>query len=136
MSLAFYASPIDFNKNEESKTMDIKKNKLDLNLLKQLTQTKESNESQIEKVHLNAHQDLKEENEAILSDFYNKEQDADLKSEVAQNSFTQDSYQGENIKTDYLIAGLNAGSKIEKATELGIKIFNEADFIKMINNND
>ena len=36
-------------------------------------------------------------------------------------------------KTDFLIAGENAGSKREKATKLGIKILNEKEFLKKIN---
>ena len=34
-------------------------------------------------------------------------------------------------KTDFVLAGEEAGSKLEKAQELGVKILNEADFIKM-----
>ncbi len=36
-------------------------------------------------------------------------------------------------KTDFLIAGEKAGSKIHKATHLGIKILNEKEFLKKIN---
>ena len=36
-------------------------------------------------------------------------------------------------KTDFLIAGEKAGSKINKATQLGIKILNEKDFLEKIN---
>ena len=36
-------------------------------------------------------------------------------------------------KTDFLIAGEKAGSKIDKATKLGIKILNEKDFLQKIN---
>ena len=36
-------------------------------------------------------------------------------------------------KTDFLIAGEKAGSKINKAKELGIKILNEKEFLKKIN---
>jgi DNA ligase (NAD+) len=36
-------------------------------------------------------------------------------------------------KTDYVLAGLNAGSKLEKAKELNIKVIDEADFEKLIN---
>lgn len=35
-------------------------------------------------------------------------------------------------KTDYLVAGENAGSKLEKATELGVKVLSEDDFQKLI----
>lgn len=37
-----------------------------------------------------------------------------------------------SVKTDFVVAGENAGSKIAKATELGVKILNEAEFLKMI----
>jgi DNA ligase (NAD+) len=35
-------------------------------------------------------------------------------------------------KTDYVLAGTEAGSKLDKATDLGIKVLNEADFLKLI----
>lgn len=35
-------------------------------------------------------------------------------------------------KTDYLVAGENAGSKLEKANELGVKVLSENDFQKLI----
>ena len=38
-----------------------------------------------------------------------------------------------NKKTDFLIAGEKAGSKIDKATKLGIKILNEKAFLEKIN---
>lgn len=34
--------------------------------------------------------------------------------------------------TDFLIAGVNPGSKLEKARELGVKIINEPEFLKML----
>ncbi len=36
-------------------------------------------------------------------------------------------------KTDFLIAGEKAGSKIDKASQLGVKILNEKEFLKKIN---
>ena len=36
-------------------------------------------------------------------------------------------------KTDFLITGEKAGSKIDKATQLGVKILNEKEFLKKIN---
>tara|TARA_B100000989_G_scaffold250461_1_gene198233 strand:- start:64 stop:195 length:132 start_codon:yes stop_codon:yes gene_type:complete len=36
-------------------------------------------------------------------------------------------------KTDFLIAGEKAGSKIDKAAKLGIKIIDEKEFLKKIN---
>jgi DNA ligase (NAD+) len=35
-------------------------------------------------------------------------------------------------KTDYLVAGEKAGSKLDKAKELGVKVLSEADFDKLI----
>jgi DNA ligase (NAD+) len=34
--------------------------------------------------------------------------------------------------TDYVVAGENAGSKLAKAKELGVKVISEADFLKMV----
>ncbi len=37
-----------------------------------------------------------------------------------------------STKTDYVLAGTDAGSKLEKAKELGIRIIDEAQFRKML----
>jgi len=37
-----------------------------------------------------------------------------------------------SAKTDYLIAGENPGSKVEKARQLGVSILDEAEFLKLI----
>ena len=39
-------------------------------------------------------------------------------------------------KTSYLLAGENAGSKFDKATNLGVIIISEDDFIGMLENNE
>jgi len=36
-------------------------------------------------------------------------------------------------KTDYLVAGEEAGSKLDKAQKVGVKILNEAEFLKLFN---
>ncbi|MGR6980872.1 NAD-dependent DNA ligase LigA [Testudinibacter sp. P27/CKL/0425] len=38
-----------------------------------------------------------------------------------------------SVKTDYLIAGEKAGSKLTKAQELGVQILSEADFLALVN---
>ena len=38
-------------------------------------------------------------------------------------------------KTSYVIAGENAGSKLDKARTLGVQILNEDDFLKLVNYN-
>lgn len=37
-----------------------------------------------------------------------------------------------SAKTTYVVAGENPGSKYEKAEQLGVKILNEKEFLKMI----
>jgi DNA ligase (NAD+) len=36
-------------------------------------------------------------------------------------------------KTDFVLAGAEAGSKLDKAQELGVKILDEAEFLRMCN---
>lgn len=37
-------------------------------------------------------------------------------------------------KTDFVVAGIEAGSKLDKANELGIKVLNEAEFVQLLQN--
>ena len=103
MSLAYYASPIDFQQNDtlESKRKEAKKEKLNLDVLKQMVQPKQN---QVQNIHQNVDQDLKDENETILSDFYQKELENDMNKKTANQTQLQDFYQNEKVNTDYLIS--------------------------------
>ena len=37
-----------------------------------------------------------------------------------------------NKKTDFVLAGEEAGSKLDKAQQLGVKIISEAEFLKIV----
>jgi DNA ligase (NAD+) len=37
-----------------------------------------------------------------------------------------------SAKTDYVVAGESAGSKLDKAQELGVKVITEEEFFKMV----
>lgn len=93
MSLAFHASPIDFTVNEK---IPMKKKQLPIGQREETT-VKEQN---IQNIHTN----IKEENDEILADFFQKENEQDLKTKVAQGKFKQDLYKNENISTDYMIS--------------------------------
>ena len=41
-----------------------------------------------------------------------------------------------SAKTDYLIAGSEAGSKLTKATDLGVAVLDEEQFIQMLSHED
>ena len=48
-----------------------------------------------------------------------------------------ESFQGKTAssvskKTDYVLAGEDAGSKLRKAQDLGVTILSEAEFLKMV----
>tara|TARA_Y100000992_G_scaffold302027_2_gene274624 strand:- start:2877 stop:3386 length:510 start_codon:yes stop_codon:yes gene_type:complete len=107
MSLAYYASPIDFNQNEklEQKRKNSKNNKLNLDVLKKLAQPKES---EMQEIHENANKDIKEENDSILSDFYEKEvkDDASYQRNVTMNK-------------DYLMSNNLHANKINHAALFG-----------------
>ena len=56
------------------------------------------------------------------------------RSEAAQiiESFGGKTSSSVSKKTDFVLAGEEAGSKLQKAADLGIKVISEDDFIEMI----
>lgn len=116
MSLAYFASPVDFEKNEvlEKKRKDAQKDKLSLNILKQMAQPKEE---EIQKIHENASSQLKEENQDILSDYYQNEMKQDLKSKIAEEAHNRNLYKNEKMNTDFLISNnINTNAIVPKGS--------------------
>jgi hypothetical protein len=70
MSLAFYASPIDFNNNSDlEKKLNVEKSKISKNMITEMKTTLEASPTNIMDIHKN----LKEENDTELDNFYKKE---------------------------------------------------------------
>lgn len=122
-SLAFSASPIDFEKNEKlsEKINNKAQNKLSMEFLKKMTtggQQPESEEetrtssSNIQSIHNNLEQNLKSENEKTLGDFYSSEMETDIKQQMDKVKSTQDLYHNEKVSTDYLISNNLNMSKV------------------------
>ena len=53
---------------------------------------------------MEAENDLKEENDSTLADFYSSEMEQDLNKKISTQQSKQDNYKNENINTDYLIS--------------------------------
>jgi hypothetical protein len=82
MSLAFYASPIDFKNNELDTKLLSEKNKLNKDMLNQVKpESKTSDSINISEIHKN----LKVENDNELSNFYKSEQTINLDPAVKAN---------------------------------------------------
>lgn len=70
MSLAFYASPIDFNNNSDlEKKLQVEKSKINKNMITEMKTTLETSPTNIMDIHKN----LKEDNDSELNNFYKKE---------------------------------------------------------------
>ena len=70
MSLAFYASPIDFNNNSDlEKMLNVEKSKINKNMITEMKTSLEASPTNIMDIHKN----LKEDNDSELDNFYKKE---------------------------------------------------------------
>ena len=81
MSLAFYASPIDFKNNELDTKLTTEKNKINRDMLSEMKTTLETSPTSISDIHKN----LKVDNDNELSNFYKSEQSIQLEPSVKSN---------------------------------------------------
>ena len=81
MSLAFYASPIDFKSNELETKLTSEKNKINRNMLTEMKTTLDTSPTSISDIHKN----LKVDNDVELSNFYKNEQTINLDPEIKSN---------------------------------------------------
>lgn len=134
-NLAFYATPVDFNKNAnlEKKLNDTKKSKLNSHMLKKLATTPSIED--VKNIHLGIEEenDLKEENESTLADFYSSEIDQDLNKKLSAQKFKQDNYRNENVNTDYLISNNLNTNQINNSLSSGMKINNQEELLTKLN---
>ena len=72
MSLAFYASPIDFKNNDLDAKLTSEKNKLNKNMLSEVKPISKTEESKISISDI--HKNLKSENDTELTNFYKSEE--------------------------------------------------------------
>lgn len=121
MSLAFHASPVDFMVNENIETK-----KKETPVIPQM-----NNPAVKEQTIQNLHTNIKQENEDTLADFYNQENESDLKKQIAQGNFKQDSYKNENINTDYLISNNLNVNKISSPQQNDILLMKLNRIIEM-----
>jgi len=121
MSLAFHASPVDFMVNENIETK-----KKETPVIPQM-----NNPAVKEETIQNLHTNIKQENEDTLADFYNQENENDLKKQIAQGNFKQDSYKNENINTDYLISNNLNVNKISSPQQNDILLMKLNRIIEM-----
>ncbi len=121
MSLAFHASPVDFMVNENIETK-----KKETPVIPQM-----NNPAVKEQTIQNLHTNIKQENEDTLADFYNQENENDLKKQIAQGNFKQDSYKNENINTDYLISNNLNVNKISSPQQNDILLMKLNRIIEM-----
>ena len=81
MSLAFYASPIDFKNNDLDVKLKEEKNKISRNMLTEMKTSIETSPTTISDIHKN----LKVDNDNELSNFYKSEQSINLDPAIKSN---------------------------------------------------
>lgn len=132
-NLAFYASPIDFNKNEQLdlKIQTTKKNKLNSNILKELTKTSDTTQDEINNIHNNLDKNLKEENENVLADFYESEKkDNKINNTV---KYENDMYINKDVNTDYMISNNLNLNKISNEKTNNNSNISQEDLLERLN---
>jgi len=83
MSLAFYASPIDFKNNDLDAKLSSEKNKLNKNMLSDIKPVSKTDESKISISDI--HKNLKSENDSELTNFYKSEESNNVAPTVKAN---------------------------------------------------
>ena len=87
MSLAFYASPIDFKNNDLEEKLSTEKNKINRNMLTEMKPKLETNNNSISNSNSisDIHKNLKVENDNELTNFYKSEQTINLDPAIKSN---------------------------------------------------
>ena len=83
MSLAFYASPIDFKNNDLDAKLSSEKSKLNKNMLSDIKPVSNTDESKISISDI--HKNLKSENDSELTNFYKSEESNNVAPAVKAN---------------------------------------------------
>ena len=79
------------------------------------------------------HNEMKEENENTLADFYSKEMEQDLKKKINESKSKQDLYFGENIIKDYLISDNNNKMNEVPQGPINFKRQNQDELLNKLN---
>uniref|UniRef100_A0A6C0EUI9 Uncharacterized protein n=1 Tax=viral metagenome TaxID=1070528 RepID=A0A6C0EUI9_9ZZZZ len=87
MSLAFYASPIDYKNNDLEDKIKSEKNKLDKNTLMNLQGIQKSTLQESPTTITDIHKNLKEDNEEDLTNFYKAEENIKIIPQYKTNEY-------------------------------------------------
>lgn len=124
-NLAFYASPVDFQKNDKlnNKIEEMKKTKINSSLLKKLSTP---NEHEVQ----NIHNSIKEDNENVLADFYNQEMTQDLNKKMSETKLKQNLYLEAQNK-DYLISNNLSMNQVSQQPKQ--PVYNNQEILQKLN---